>query len=83
MAPQMLFPMVSPMYYPPAAYSMPAGGTPGPVVSHGQLLDAVRRQIDYYFSIDNLVKDLFLRRKMDDGGWIPLAVCPAPIIVVC
>lgn len=44
-------------------------------MSHGQLLEAVRHQIDYYFSIDNLVKDLFLRRKMDDGGWIPSAVC--------
>ena len=46
------------------------------MVSHGQLLEAVRHQIDYYFSIDNLVKDLFLRRKMDDGGWIPTAVSP-------
>ncbi len=45
-------------------------------MSHGQLLEAVRHQIDYYFSIDNLVKDLFLRRKMDDGGWIPTAVGP-------
>jgi len=70
----MYFPMVSQMYYPPAAYGIPTNRAAAPLVSHGQLLEAVRHQIDYYFSIDNLVKDLFLRRKMDDGGWIPSAV---------
>ncbi|ESW28188.1 hypothetical protein PHAVU_003G266200 [Phaseolus vulgaris] len=29
-------------------------------------------QIDYYFSNDNLVKDIYLRRNMDDQGWVPI-----------
>ncbi|CCJ30394.1 unnamed protein product [Pneumocystis jirovecii] len=31
-------------------------------------------QIDYYFSVENLCKDLFLRRHMDDQGWVNLLV---------
>ncbi|XP_048431429.1 la-related protein 1C-like [Pyrus x bretschneideri] len=27
-------------------------------------------QIDYYFSNDNLIKDTYLRRNMDDQGWV-------------
>ncbi|XP_015632468.1 la-related protein 1C isoform X1 [Oryza sativa Japonica Group] len=30
------------------------------------------KQIEYYFSDDNLCKDIFLRRHMDDQGWVPL-----------
>lgn len=29
-------------------------------------------QIDYYFSDDNLVKDIFLRQNMDRDGWVPI-----------
>ena len=29
---------------------------------------------EYYFSIDNLCKDLFLRKHMDSQGWVPLSV---------
>ncbi|EMS62741.1 hypothetical protein TRIUR3_31616 [Triticum urartu] len=31
-------------------------------------------QIDYYFSDENLCKDIFLRRHMDDRGWVPLSL---------
>ncbi|CAK9883186.1 unnamed protein product [Sphagnum jensenii] len=31
-------------------------------------------QIEYYFSMDNLCKDIFLRSKMDDQGFIPISV---------
>ena len=34
----------------------------------------MRLQIEYYFSVDNLVKDVFLRSKMDDHGWIAISV---------
>ena len=34
----------------------------------------MRLQIEYYFSVDNLVKDVFLRSKMDDNGWIAMSV---------
>jgi len=36
--------------------------------------EQVRLQIEYYFSVDNLVKDVFLRSKMDDQGWIATSV---------
>ncbi|KAK9059895.1 hypothetical protein SSX86_020599 [Deinandra increscens subsp. villosa] len=37
---------------------------------HGSIL----RQIEYYFSDENLVKDNFLRSHMDDEGWVPIAL---------
>ncbi|KAK2659723.1 hypothetical protein Ddye_006256 [Dipteronia dyeriana] len=30
------------------------------------------KQIDYYFSKENLVKDTYLRQKMDHQGWVPI-----------
>ncbi|PIK45846.1 putative la-related protein 1B [Apostichopus japonicus] len=38
------------------------------------LRDYVKKQIEYYFSIENLVKDLFLRRKMDNEGYLPVSL---------
>ena len=74
-APQMYFPMASTMYYPPTAYGMPTQMPPGmPAISQDQLLLAVQQQIEYYFSMQNLVKDVFLRSKMNDEGWISLHV---------
>lgn len=32
------------------------------------------KQIDYYFSPDNLCKDVFLRQNMDEQGWVPISV---------
>lgn len=29
---------------------------------------------EYYFSLDNLAKDFFLRRKMLKGGWLPVSL---------
>lgn len=34
--------------------------------------EAIIKQIDYYFSDANLVKDEFLRYKMDEHGWVPI-----------
>ncbi|KAF8721251.1 hypothetical protein HU200_023176 [Digitaria exilis] len=54
-----------------------------PFVSHPAspqaiLIDPLRkellRQIEYYFSDGNLCKDIFLRQRMDDQGWVPLAL---------
>jgi len=39
-----------------------------------QVREYVRHQIEYYFSNENLEKDLFLRKKMDILGYIPLSV---------
>nr|XP_043635167.1 la-related protein 1B-like isoform X2 [Erigeron canadensis] len=36
--------------------------------------DPILKQIEYYFSDDNLVKDNFLRSHMDDEGWVPISL---------
>lgn len=37
-----------------------------------QLPSKIVNQIDYYFSNENLIKDIYLRQKMDDQGWVPI-----------
>ncbi|TKY58306.1 La-related protein 1C [Spatholobus suberectus] len=37
-----------------------------------QLHTKIVSQIDYYFSNENLIKDIYLRRNMDDQGWVPI-----------
>lgn len=32
------------------------------------------KQIDYYFSSENLCKDPYLRQNMDDQGWVPISL---------
>ncbi|KAL5706421.1 hypothetical protein ACHQM5_024591 [Ranunculus cassubicifolius] len=32
------------------------------------------KQIEYYFSPENLCKDIFLRKHMDAQGWVPISV---------
>lgn len=62
--------------YPPIMYGMPGA----PIMGYQEPLslpDALCRQIEYYFSVQNLCKDMFLRAKMDDDGWIPLHVIAA------
>ncbi|XP_038269336.1 la-related protein 1 isoform X4 [Dermochelys coriacea] len=38
------------------------------------LKDYIKRQIEYYFSVDNLERDFFLRRKMDTEGFLPITL---------
>lgn len=38
------------------------------------LLQALSTQLEYYFSVDNLVKDLFLRNNMDSRGYVDVSV---------
>ena len=35
-------------------------------------MKAVQVQIEYYFCFDNLIKDEYLRRHMNDMGWVPI-----------
>lgn len=81
-------PMVPPMYYPtmphPHYPAMPMTGvmyppghlpmTPISGFSRQQFVEAARKQIEYYFSDENLTNDMFMRSKMDNDGWIPLHV---------
>ena len=73
-AQQVYFPVQSSMYYPPSAFGIPAAVPGLPAISQEQLQLAVRQQIEYYFSVANLVKDVFLRSKMNGEGWISLHV---------
>uniref|UniRef100_A0AC35F3E8 HTH La-type RNA-binding domain-containing protein n=1 Tax=Panagrolaimus sp. PS1159 TaxID=55785 RepID=A0AC35F3E8_9BILA len=57
--------MVAPIFAPPF---LPPPGEPIP------LKDSVRRQIEYYFSKDNLQKDFFLRRKMEPDGFLSISL---------
>ncbi|XP_030045199.1 la-related protein 1B-like, partial [Microcaecilia unicolor] len=38
------------------------------------LKEYIKRQIEYYFSIENLERDFFLRRKMDLQGFLPISL---------
>ncbi|KAI5055628.1 hypothetical protein GOP47_0029149 [Adiantum capillus-veneris] len=75
------------MYYMPAAAPDPIRGgppffgPPGPppgVMFTGpdpaSLRSMLVKQIEYYFSIENLCRDIFLRSKMDEQGFIPVSV---------
>lgn len=37
-----------------------------------QAVSSVAQQIDYYFNISNLLKDMYLRKHMNSQGWIDL-----------
>lgn len=52
----------------------PVYNTPAPLrpVTDDTLKEYVRKQIEYYFSEDNLQKDFFLRRKMSAEGYLPV-----------
>ncbi|KAI3813636.1 hypothetical protein L1987_18365 [Smallanthus sonchifolius] len=41
---------------------------PFPDPLHGNIV----KQIEYYFSNENLVKDTYFRRNMDEQGWVPV-----------
>lgn len=39
------------------------------------------QQIEYYFSVDNLCRDTYLRAHLDEEGWVPLAlICNFPTV---
>ncbi|XP_028160899.1 la-related protein 1 isoform X2 [Ostrinia furnacalis] len=43
-------------------------------LDHATLKDLIKKQIEYYFSPDNLARDFFLRRKMAPDGTIPVTL---------
>jgi la-related protein 1 len=38
------------------------------------LMSMLSMQLEYYFSVDNMCKDMFLRKQMDSQGFVPLNV---------
>ncbi|KAG2733390.1 hypothetical protein G9P44_002915 [Scheffersomyces stipitis] len=45
---------------------------PPPISPKQDPEQALTQQIDYYFSLENLLRDIFLRKNMDSEGWIAL-----------
>jgi la-related protein 1 len=43
-------------------------------VDQGTMLNMVSTQLEYYFSVENLCKDIFLRKHMDSKGFVYLSV---------
>ncbi|KAG2243533.1 hypothetical protein Bca4012_022187 [Brassica carinata] len=84
MAAQPMQPFGSPVPFPPELASpyyprMPFMGplSPGPVyyqVQDPPLNIKLQKQIHYYFSEENLIRDTYLRGHMDDQGFVPLHV---------
>ena len=49
----------------------PLGSQPyNPYIDHTSVLALVTMQLEYYFSIDNLCKDVYLRKHMDSQGFV-------------
>jgi len=66
--------------YVPGMYESAYGGYPmsampyQPYMEQGWLLEMVASQLEYYFSLENLLKDMFLRKHMDSQGFVFLDV---------
>lgn len=56
--------------YPVAMSAIPYNAALEPMA----LISMVAAQLEYYFSIENLCKDMYLRSNMDSQGWVPLSV---------
>lgn len=65
-------PTLPPMNVPYDAniYSLPNNGMYA--YDPNNLVSIARSQVEYYFSVENCVKDWFLRRHMDSLGFVPL-----------
>lgn len=60
-----------PPVYDPTYNAMPMTAMPyAPVMDHSYLVNFVTTQLEYYFSLDNLIKDTYLRRQMDSQGFV-------------
>ncbi|CEL63325.1 putative HTH La-type RNA-binding protein C1527,03 OS=Schizosaccharomyces pombe (strain 972 / ATCC 24843) GN=SPAC1527.03 PE=1 SV=1 [Rhizoctonia solani AG-1 IB] len=72
-------PAVPPMWVPYAPpQPAPTGAPmPMPITQLPYPVDGLRYyvlgQVEYYFSIQNMCQDLYLRQQMDTQGWIPIS----------
>ncbi|PWA96796.1 RNA-binding protein Lupus La [Artemisia annua] len=76
MGPSYVYVPTLPEAYRSSAHVLPHG-TPGTMFMPRMdqpLHDPILKQIEYYFSDDNLVKDNFLRSHMDEEGWVPVTL---------
>ncbi|KAL4913579.1 hypothetical protein BDW62DRAFT_160301 [Aspergillus aurantiobrunneus] len=62
-------------YQPIPAGPMSAGPVPyQPYMETWSIMSMITMQLEYYFSVDNLCKDIYLRKHMDSQGFVPLSV---------
>ncbi|XP_048130456.1 la-related protein 1B-like isoform X2 [Rhodamnia argentea] len=67
--------MFTPMAVPDNTLPVSAPESNVPAAGHENTLPAsLVDQIEYYFSDDNLVKDVFLRSNMDEEGWVSIEI---------
>jgi len=58
-----------------ATVLVPSNGFPQQSSADATVIkDLVKKQVEYYFSEDNLQRDFFLRRKMDQEGYLPISL---------
>ncbi|KAF8030375.1 hypothetical protein BT93_E2729 [Corymbia citriodora subsp. variegata] len=68
-------PMFTPMAVPENTLPVSAPESNVPAAGHDNTLSvSLVDQIEYYFSDDNLVKDVFLRSNMDEEGWVSIEI---------
>ena len=61
--------------FPNGMMGYPQTQIPPPISPKQDPLEALTQQIDYYFSLENLIKDIFLRKHMhEQDGWVPLSL---------
>ena len=61
-------------FYPPGPQGVMSAIPYNPYEEQVTVWDMVQMQMEYYFSVDNLCKDLFLRKHMDSQGYVFLSV---------
>merc|ERR1719207_187961 len=50
------------------------GGMPGQGMDREASRGMVQRQVEYYFSAENLAKDMYLRKQMNSEGWVNIHI---------
>ncbi|KAL2832070.1 hypothetical protein BDW59DRAFT_115092 [Aspergillus cavernicola] len=66
------------MYGYQPAQAGPMSAVPyAPYMEQFSLLSIISMQLEYYFSVDNLCKDIYLRKHMDSQGFVALNVIAA------
>ncbi|KAJ6157176.1 Winged helix-turn-helix transcription repressor DNA-binding [Penicillium chrysogenum] len=66
---------INTMYGYPAVNSAPMSAIPyQQYMEPFSLMNMLSMQLEYYFSVDNMCKDMFLRKQMDSQGFVPLNV---------
>jgi len=61
-------PLFDPLYG--VYYYMPYSN----ITDQSVVRESIKHQIEYYFSVENLQRDFFLRRKMDPKGYLPISL---------